>query len=108
MTQRLMNANSGAQSASLQVKESAGTLFGLTVYNNNAGAQFIQLHDAATAPADTAVPAIVFAIPTQTTCTLDLGRYGRRFASGIYACNSSTDVTKTIGAADCIFDAQYE
>lgn len=108
MPQRLMNATTTAQAASLQIKASEGTLFGLTAYNNNAGAQFIQLHDAASAPADTAVPVIVFEIASNTARSLDLGRLGRRFSSGIYVCNSSTDVTKTIGAADCLFDAQYE
>ena len=32
---------------------------------------------------------------------------GRLFANGIYVCNSSTDVTKTIGSADCLFDINY-
>lgn len=106
--QRLMNATSTAQEAARQIKAAEGTLFGLTVYNNNVGAQFIQLHNAASTPADTAVPVIVFEIATQSARTFTLGNLGRHFATGIYVCNSSTDVTKTLGAADCLFDAQYE
>ena len=105
--QRLMNSTSPAQEAARQVKASEGTLFGLIVYNNNVAAQWIQLHDSASTPADTTVPAIVFEILAQSARSLDLGPLGRRFSAGIYLCNSTTDVTKTLGAADCLFDAQY-
>lgn len=101
------NSTSTAQEASRVIKASAGTLFGLTVHNAKASAQFFQLHDATSAPADTAVPVLTVEIPANTTRTLDFGIYGRTFATGIVACNSSTGPTKTIGSADCLFDAQY-
>ena len=101
------NSTSTAQENDRVIKSSAGTLYGLTVYNNNVAAQWIQLHDATAAPADTTVPGLVFEIAPQSARSLDLGIYGRRFAVGIYVCNSTTDVTKTLGADDCLFDAQF-
>ncbi len=94
--------------ASLVVKAGPGKLYFLTVYNNNAGAQWIQLHDSATLPANGAIPVVTFEIATQVARTLDYGVYGRKFANGIVVCNSTTDVTKTIGAADIMIDCQFE
>lgn len=101
------NATVAAYAASLVVKASAGTLFGLSGYNSKVSAQFIQLHDAAALPADTAVPVVVITVPAGANFAIDFGVYGRRFATGIVVTNSSTGPTKTIGAADCWFDAQY-
>lgn len=101
------NANSNGERASLVVKAETGRLYGLVVYNNSANQQFIQLHDATSVPADGATPIVVFEVPTQTARTLDFGIRGRRFNKGIIVCNSSTDTTKTIGSADCVFDAQF-
>ena len=101
------NANSGAQAASLIVKAQAGILYGLSVYSNGVS-QWIQIHDAALLPADAVVPTLVFEISSDTSRTFDFGRYGRKFTNGIVICNSTTDVTKTIGAANCIIDAQYK
>lgn len=105
---RLMNSTSTAQEAARQVKAAEGTVFGLTVYNNNVAAQWVQLHDSASTPADATVPAVVFEVAAQSARGVEFGELGRRFASGIYICNSTTDVTKTLGAADCLFDVQYE
>jgi hypothetical protein len=63
--------------------------------------------DAATVPADTAVPLITIDIATLTAKGVSFAYPGRVFESGIVICNSTTDSTKTIGAADCIFDVQY-
>jgi hypothetical protein len=89
------------------VKASSGIVYGLTGYNSKASAQFIQLLDSATVPADTAVPVVVFAVPASTSFSLDFGIKGRRFTTGIAISNSSTGPTKTIGSADCWFDVQY-
>lgn len=99
-------AVSTAYEASRVIKASAGTLYGLTVYNSKTSAQFIQIHDSATLPADTAVPKITFTIPASSSRSFSAAR-GYPCAAGITVCNSSTGPTKTIGSADCWFTATY-
>lgn len=101
-------AASTALAASLIIKDTPGTLFSLSVYNDKGSAQYIQLHDSATVPADTAVPVFVFQVATKTTQVINLADLGMSFATGIVVCNSSTAATKTIGSADCWFTANYK
>ena len=100
------NATSTADENDRVLKAGAGRLFGLTGFNGKASAQYIQIHDAASAPADTAVPKITFKVQADSPFSLHFGSRGRSFATGIYICNSSTRETKTIGSDDCWFDAQ--
>jgi len=88
------------------LKAGPGTLYGVSVYNNKAAAQFIQLFDAASAPASGAIPVCTFTVPTVSNLGLYWGSVGRWFNIGIVIANSSTAATQTAGSADCFFDAQ--
>ena len=102
------NVSSTAYEASHVVKSSAGVLFSMTGHNSANAGQFIQFHNATSLPADTAVPVLIFFVPSKTSFSLDFGgKFGRYFSTGIVVCNSSTGPTKTIGAANCWFDVQY-
>lgn len=100
------NTSTTAYAASLIVKASAGNLWSITGYNSGA-AQFIQIHDAAALPADTAVPKIIFTVPATSNFNFSSDKFGRSFANGIVVCNSSTGPTKTIGSANLWLDVQY-
>ena len=106
MTRVRADATTTALATSLVVKAGAGTLYGLTGYNNRSSSQFIQIHDASSLPAETAIPKIVFSVPATSPFSLDYN-VGREFQIGIVISNSSTAATKTIGSADCWFDVQY-
>jgi hypothetical protein len=101
------NASTTAFASNLVIKASAGTLYGLSGFNAKASAQTIQIHDAASLPADTAVPKVIIYVQAQTPFSIDFGTRGRAFGTGIVVCNSSTGATKTIGSADIWVDAQY-
>jgi len=81
---------------------------GFTVYNTKASAQFLNMFDADALPADTAVPIISWPLAASNGVGFGWQPNGRRFDAGLVLCNSSTDGTKTIGAADCLFDVQYD
>lgn len=88
------------------LKAAPGTLVGLMVYNNNASDRWLQLHNAISAPADTAVPYIPpVKVAAGTTVLLELPSTGIYFPTGIYACNSSTAATKTLSGADFLMAA---
>ena len=101
------NSTTTALAASLVVKAAPGIVYGLSGINNKASAQYIQIHDASSLPADTAVPKVVVTVPATSNFSIDFGYYGRSFGTGIVICNSSTLATKTIGAADCWLDVSY-
>lgn len=97
-----------AYAASKVIKAAPGVLHGITGYNSLAGVQFVQLHDATSLPADTAVPVEVIAVAASSNFSIDFGVYGKAFATGIVVCNSTTGPTKTIGLANCWFAPRYK
>jgi hypothetical protein len=101
-----LNTTSPALQASRVVKTGPGILYGFTVSSTKASAQFVQVFDAAVIPADGAVPLISKSVPAGDAVGFSW-LPGRTFNVGIIICNSSTQGTKTLGSADCIFDAQF-
>jgi hypothetical protein len=91
---------------SLIVKRGPGKLYGFQGYNSGA-AQFILVCDALGVPADGSIPCFPIAVAATSNFSAFFGDTGRTFQTGIVLVNSSTAPTKTIGAADCFFDAQY-
>lgn len=107
-TGTLSVSSTSALATSAVIKASSGTLHSLIGFNDSSSAQYIQLHDSATLPANTAVPKLVITVPTKANFSIDFGSFGMPFANGIVWCNSSTLATKTIGSADCFATAIYK
>lgn len=101
-----LNNASPRLEASRVIKTGPGRLFGITVTSTRVSAQFFQVFDASSLPADGAVPLISKSIPAGDAVGFSW-LPARTFLVGIVVCNSSTQGTKTIGVADCIFDAQF-
>jgi hypothetical protein len=98
---------STALEASHVVKASAGRLYQLTGVNTKASAQYIQVFNSASVPADTTAPVLLAYVGSGANFSFDFGSIGRYFSTGISVSNSSTAATKTIGSADCWFNAEY-
>lgn len=98
--------SSTAAAASLVVKAVPARVLKLIGYNAKVSAQFIQLHDAAALPADTAVPLAVITVAASSNFEIPVPPDGWECVTGVVVCNSSTYATKTIGSADCFFTVQ--
>ena len=98
---------SAAAEASSVTKASAGVLYSVTFSNGNAATRYFQVFDSTTVPADATVPKITFACAAGQTISLEWPK-GRFFSTGIAWCTSSTQNTKTIGAADALADVGYK
>lgn len=83
-------------------------VYGFNVSSTNVAAQFIQWFDESALPADGAVPINFTPVAAANSVGVFFGDCGRVFRQGLVICNSSTAGTKTIGAADCLFDVQVD
>src|SRR5215472_17154478 len=85
------------------------SVYGVSVFSSNAGAQFILMFDASTLPADGAVPIRAFPISASQNLGLYYGPMGRTFKRGLVLCASSTSTTKTLNAtSDCLWDVEFD
>lgn len=97
--------SSTAYEASHVLKASAGQLVSLTGYNSRTSAQFVQVFNSTTVPADATAPVLTFTVPASSNFSYDVPITGLPFSTGIAVSNSSTGPTKTIGSADCYYTA---
>lgn len=101
------NANAPKLASSLVARTGVARLVGFTVTSTNVAAQFIQVFDLAAVPSNGALPLFTINVPIASSVSAYWGSMGRWFDRGITICNSTTQGTLTIGAADCLFDVQY-
>ena len=94
---------SAALEASHVISAVPASLYWLNVYNDKGSAQYIQVHDSASLPANGAIPVMTFTLASKATATIQLSDPPMAFTKGIVVANSSTGATLTIGSADCWF-----
>jgi hypothetical protein len=102
-----LNFSAGKLAASVVVPGRI-VVYGITIYNSNAAAQFIQFFDGSQVPADAAVPLFVWNLAAHSGVGFGWQPNGRQWQTGLVVCNSSTETAKTIGTADCFFDVQFD
>lgn len=96
---------SSAYASSLVVKASAGTLVYCSGYSSLGSAQWIQVHNATSLPANTAVPKFIIPVAATSGFSFWIPLTGAYFGTGITVCNSTTGPTLTVGASDTWFQA---
>jgi hypothetical protein len=83
-------------------------VYGFTAYSSSAAAQWVQVYDANTVPAESSVPLFVWNLAAHSGVGFGWQPNGRQFQTGLVLCNSSTEATKTIGSVDTFFDVQFD
>lgn len=101
-----LNHYSTALQASMVVKTGPGILYGITVTSTLGSPQYLMIFDATSLPADGAIPILAKSLPANDAVGFSW-LPGRTFLVGIVVCNSTTNTSKTLGAANCLFDAQF-
>jgi hypothetical protein len=101
------NATSAAYEASRVVKASAGTLWGLSGYNNKSTGQFLQIHNSTTLPADGVRRPCCCTCSRKARSPSTSARAGAPSPPASWCATAAPAPTKTIGAADCWFDVQF-
>lgn len=102
-----VNATSPKLGNSIVVRSGVCRLFGFTATSTNVAAQFILVFDELGVPSAGKVPLFAFNVAAASPAAGYWGSMGRFFDRGIVLCNSTTQGTLTIGAADTLFDVQY-
>lgn len=99
---------SAALENSAQISTQKALVHDVVCYNGTGGDIWLQVHNAASVPADTtAVTTAPLKITNGDTRSLSWAT-GRPMVTGIYVCASSTANTKTlIAGSNCIFDVTY-
>lgn len=101
-----LNSVSAALEKARVVPLGSGYLYGFTITNTNAAARFVMLFDASSVPATGAVPILAKSVPAGDAVGFQWWP-PRAVQVGIVVCNSTTQATLTLGAADSLFDVQY-
>lgn len=99
--------DSSAYENSAVVKANPGTIHRISGYSSDANPVWVQIHDSATVPADTAVPILTIYVGAGENFDFDLSIIGRFCEKGIVVCNSSAGPTKTIDGTTAWFNIQY-
>ena len=73
------------------------------VAHNSGSATWVQVHDASSPPANGAVPIITHSVTANEDATIEGGGGPFRFLNGIYVCESSTIVPKTLVVTPHLF-----
>lgn len=100
------STSSPALGSSLVVAAGRRRLFGFQGFNSGA-AQFVLLFDDDAVSANGELARLVVSVAAASNFSVYFGSTGRWHERGIVLCNSTTEPTLTIGAADCFFDVQY-
>lgn len=109
MSDKVYNVTTGAAANSLVASAGPARLCGFSGYSANASAQFIQVHNAASLPANGSVPAIVLKAGAAANFGADYNLNPREFSTGVFVCTSTTYATLTLGSTDdCWFDVQLK
>jgi hypothetical protein len=88
--------------ASLAVKATPGTLYWLFVVNGAGATNYVQVHNAATLPANTAVPLATVGTLAASASGFYVFNPGLYCSTGIVVAKSTTAATLTAGAADAL------
>jgi hypothetical protein len=100
-------ADSAMNGNSIAATGSAARLYEVRVYNANASAQFVMVHDATSLPSNGAVPVEAYTVAAETNLSITWPN-GRVMGTGIVISNSSTQQTLTVGGNDCWFSVDYD
>ena len=104
-TQPGVTAATTALASSLIAKSSAGNLRGFVGYTTTD--QFVQVHNTSSVPANGVAPLVCFPVQANVPFSIDFG-YAIPCDTGIVICNSTTGLTKTLGAADMFVTVVYD